>query len=64
MLKSRSFSFDNKSKAPPHITRRQSICADKPPLLNVSKPASVAPAILDLEPRQKIDLQFVPDYYQ
>lgn len=48
VLKSRSFSFDNKSKAPIHITRRASILNEKPPTLNSSKPITTAALITDI----------------
>ena len=47
VLKARSFSFDNKSKAPTHITRRPSIANSRPPVLNVAKPSGLPAAITD-----------------
>ena len=65
VLKARSFSFDNKTKAPAHITRRPSIANDRPPILNVAKPPSLSAAITDKDTEAGLqDIQIVPDYYQ
>lgn len=37
VLKSRSFSFDGKTKAPSHITRRTSFAEQKPVALQLNK---------------------------
>lgn len=64
VLKSRSFSFDNKSKAPAHIARRASIMNEKPPSHNVSKSTNVSALIIDKEEKELKDIQCVPDYYK
>lgn len=62
VLKARSFSFDNKSKAPAHITRRPSIVNERPPCLNVSKPTAL---ITDKQEEPELqNIQCVPDYHQ
>ena len=64
VLKSRSYSFDNKTKPPSHITRRISIANERPPSLNMSRPPPTTAIITEKEGLDLKGMQCVPDYYK
>lgn len=66
ILKSRSYSFDNKAKPSAHITRRTSFADSKPPALQLNKTVSNTAVIneknTDIPSLIQKDEQIVPQY--